>query len=75
MPIRLKQSLLFPNLRLLRLTVKTKIWMTVTSIVVLFSFFVLFYLPTIQERYLLNNFNKEVQNHANMGRVRGKRLR
>ncbi|QNP52282.1 HAMP domain-containing protein [Hymenobacter qilianensis] len=49
----------------MRLTVKTKIWMTVTSIVLLFSFFVMFYLPTIQERYLLNNFNKEVQNHAN----------
>ncbi|MGY2131780.1 ATP-binding protein [Hymenobacter sp. HD11105] len=62
---RLHRSLLFSKLRLLRLTVKTKIWLTVTSIVLLFSFFVLFYLPVIQERYLLNNFNKEVQNHAN----------
>ena len=52
-------------LRHLRLTVKTKIWMTVTTIVLLFSFFVLFYLPAIQERTLLNNFNKDVQNHAN----------
>ena len=49
----------------LRLTVKTKIWLAVTSIVLLFSFFVLFYLPVIQERSLLNNFNKDVQNHAN----------
>ncbi|MCC3153293.1 ATP-binding protein [Hymenobacter sp. BT770] len=49
----------------LRLTVKTKIWLAVTSIVVLFSFFVLFYLPVIQERSLLNNFNKDVQNQAN----------
>ncbi|WP_324673528.1 ATP-binding protein [Hymenobacter sp. GOD-10R] len=49
----------------LRLTVKTKIWITVTSIVLLFSFFILFYLPAVQERYLLSNFNKEVQNHAN----------
>lgn len=39
--------------------------MTVTTIVLLFSFFVLFYLPAIQERTLLNNFNKDVQNHAN----------
>jgi signal transduction histidine kinase len=39
--------------------------MTVTSIVLLFSFFVLFYLPAIQAQYLLSNFNKEVQNHAN----------
>jgi signal transduction histidine kinase len=52
-------------LRHLRLTVKTKIWMAVTTIVLLFSFFVLFYLPAIQERTLLNNFNKDVQNHAN----------
>jgi signal transduction histidine kinase len=39
--------------------------MAVTTIVLLFSFFVLFYLPAIQERALLNNFNKDVQNHAN----------
>jgi signal transduction histidine kinase len=49
----------------LRLTVKTKIWLAVTSIVLLFSFFVLFYLPVIQERSLLANFNKDVQNQAN----------
>ncbi|TGD80802.1 HAMP domain-containing sensor histidine kinase [Hymenobacter wooponensis] len=59
------RSQLLHSLRRIRLTVKTKIWMTVTSIVLLFSFFVLFYLPAIQERYLLSNFNKEVQNHAN----------
>jgi signal transduction histidine kinase len=58
-------SLSFSILRHLRLTVKTKIWMTVTTIVLLFSFFVLFYLPAVQERTLLNNFNKDVQNHAN----------
>ncbi|MBC6992362.1 sensor histidine kinase [Hymenobacter sp. BT491] len=58
-------TLLWQNVRRARLTVKTKIWMTVTSIVLLFSFFVLFYLPAVQERYLLSNFNKEVQNHAN----------
>ncbi|MBC6608820.1 HAMP domain-containing protein [Hymenobacter sp. BT188] len=65
MPPLLNWSVLPATFRLLRLTVKTKIWLTVTSIVLLFSFFVLFYLPAIQERYLLNNFNKEVQNHAN----------
>ena len=52
-------------IRHLRLTVKTKIWLAVTSIVLLFSFFVLFYLPAIQEQSLLNNFNKDVQNQAN----------
>lgn len=55
----------FRIIRHLRLTVKTKIWLAVTSIVLLFSFFVLFYLPAIQEQSLLNNFNKDVQNHAN----------
>lgn len=49
----------------MRLTVKTKIWMTVITIVLLFAFFVLFYLPAVQERYILSNFNKEVQNYTN----------
>ncbi|HEX8425492.1 HAMP domain-containing sensor histidine kinase [Hymenobacter sp.] len=61
----LYQTAVILQARQLRLTLKTKIWMTVTSIVLLFSFFVLFYLPAIQEKYLLTNFNKEVQNHAN----------
>jgi signal transduction histidine kinase len=60
-----RQSLLLLLIRHLRFTVKTKIWLAVTSIVLLFSFFVLFYLPAIQERSLLNNFNKDVQNQAN----------
>jgi signal transduction histidine kinase len=65
MSTTLSTSLPLSILRHLRLTVKTKIWMAVTTIVLLFSFFVLFYLPAIQERTLLNNFNKDVQNHAN----------
>ncbi|HEX8330268.1 MAG TPA: ATP-binding protein [Hymenobacter sp.] len=62
---RLRHSSILRIISQLRLTVKTKIWLAVTSIVLLFSFFVLFYLPVIQERSLLNNFNKDVQNHAN----------
>lgn len=65
MSTSLSTPLFFSTLRHIRLTVKTKIWMTVTTIVLLFSFFVLFYLPAIQERALLNSFNKDVQNHAN----------
>src|SRR5437868_11818566 len=49
----------------MRITVKTKIWMTVLSVVLMFAFFVLFYFPSLQERYLLKNYNKEVQNLAN----------
>jgi signal transduction histidine kinase len=62
---KLPNSFILSSLQHIRLTVKTKIWMTVTTIVLLFSFFVLFYVPAIQERNLLTNFNKEVQNHAN----------
>jgi len=65
MSFKSRKSFLLSNLQHIRLTVKTKIWLTVTTIVLLFSFFVLFYVPAIQERNLLNNFNKEVQNHAN----------
>jgi signal transduction histidine kinase len=65
MQYKLRDSFIASGLQHIRLTVKTKIWITVTTIVLLFSFFVLFYVPAIQERNLLNNFNKEVQNHAN----------
>lgn len=49
----------------MRITVKTKIWMTVLTVVLMFSFFILFYFPALQEQYLLKNYNKEVQNLAN----------
>lgn len=49
----------------MRLTLKTKIWITVLSIVLMFAFFILFYFPAEQEKHLLNNYNKEVQNLAN----------
>ncbi len=49
----------------MRLTVKTKIWMTVLTVVLMFSFFILFYFPARQEQYLLKNYNKEVQNLSN----------
>ncbi|GAA4411524.1 hypothetical protein GCM10023187_37530 [Nibrella viscosa] len=49
----------------MRTTVKTKIWITVLTVVLLFTSFILLYVPLVQGRYLLNNFNKEVQNFAN----------
>src|SRR5687768_2812932 len=49
----------------MRITLKTKIWITVLTIVMLFAFFILFYFPAQQEKLLLNNYNKEVQNLAN----------
>lgn len=49
----------------MRITLKTKIWLTVLSVVMMFAFFILFYFPIQQEKYLLKNFNKEIQNLAN----------
>lgn len=49
----------------MRATLKTKIWLTVLSVVMMFAFFILFYFPVQQEKYLLKNFNKEIQNLAN----------
>src|SRR5215210_6162946 len=49
----------------MRITVKTKIWITVLTVVLMFAFFILIYFPALQEQYLLKNYNKEVQNLAN----------
>src|SRR3954453_20390497 len=44
---------------------KTKIWLTILSIVLIFTFFTLSYFPTQQGNFLLKNYNNEVQNLAN----------
>ncbi len=46
-------------------TLKTKIWLTVLSIVLMFTFFTLFYFPAQQGKLLYKNYNNEVQNLAN----------
>ena len=50
---------------MIKLSLKSKIWFTVLSVVVMFAFFVLFYFPEHQQRTLLHNYNTEVQNLAN----------
>lgn len=47
------------------ITLKTKIWLTVISIVLMFTFFILFYFPEQQAKLILKNYNNEVQNLAN----------
>lgn len=47
------------------LTVKGKILMTVLTVVLMFAFFILLYFPARQERYLLENYNEEIENFAN----------
>jgi len=46
----------------MKLTLKSKIWFTMLSIVLMFAFFILVYFPNQQEKSLLRNFNTEVQN-------------
>ena len=47
------------------ISLKTKIWLTILTIVLMFSFFTLFYFPDQQGKLLLKNYNSEVQNLAN----------
>ena len=46
------------------ITLKTKIWLTILTIVLLFTFFTLYYFPKQQGRTLLKNYNSEVLNLA-----------
>ena len=48
----------------MRIKLKTKIWLTVFTIVLMFSFFTLFYFPEQQEKVLLANYSTEVENLA-----------
>ncbi len=47
------------------INLKTKIWLTVLTIVLMFTFFTLYYFPAQQGKLLLKNYSKEVQNLAN----------
>lgn len=47
------------------LNVKSKILLTVLSVVVMFTFFILFYFPSRQERSLMENYSDEIENFAN----------
>lgn len=48
----------------INLSLKSKIWVTVLSVVLMFAFFILFYFPEQQHNALLKNYNSEVQNLA-----------
>ncbi len=47
------------------INLKTKIWLTILSIVLMFTFFTLYYFPAQQGKLLLKNYSDEVQNLAN----------
>ena len=45
-------------------SVQNKILLTVLSVVLMFALFILLYFPARQQKYLLENYNKEVENYA-----------
>jgi len=47
------------------INIKTKIWLSICSIVFIFSFFTLYYFPHQQENLMVNNYNNEIQNISN----------
>ncbi len=47
------------------INLKTKIWLTICSIVLMYSFFTLYYFPRQQGQLLVSNYENEVQNLAN----------
>jgi two-component system, NtrC family, sensor kinase len=47
------------------MNLKKKIWLTIAIIVLMFSFFTLYYFPDQQAKLLLENYDTEVQNLAN----------
>jgi len=47
------------------ISIKTKIWLTIFAIVLLFAVFIMLYFPAQQGKELLKNYNNEVQNLAN----------
>jgi two-component system, NtrC family, sensor kinase len=48
----------------MRINLKAKIWLTILTIILMFSFFTFLYFPAKEEKYLLENYNNEVQNLA-----------
>jgi signal transduction histidine kinase len=47
------------------ISLKTKIWLSICSIVFIFTFFSFYYFPRQQEKLLVDNYNSEIQNLSN----------
>ncbi|HMT28478.1 MAG TPA: HAMP domain-containing protein, partial [Bacteroidia bacterium] len=48
----------------MKISIKTRIWLTIFSIVFVFTLFLMFFFPVQQEKYFLKNYNTEVENLA-----------
>ncbi|MBS1773200.1 MAG: HAMP domain-containing histidine kinase [Bacteroidetes bacterium] len=46
----------------MRLSLKSKIWLTIASIVISFAVFLLLFFPAQQKKYFLSNYHKEIGN-------------
>ena len=49
----------------MRIGLKSKIWLSICSIVFIFTFFSYYYFPLQQEKLLVDNYNNEIQNLSN----------
>jgi len=49
----------------MRINLKTQIWLTIASIILLFTFFMLLFFPAQHQKSLVKYYNQEVQNLAN----------
>lgn len=49
----------------MRISLKSKIWLSICSIVFIFTFFSFYYFPRQQEKLLVDNYNTEIQNLSN----------
>ena len=48
----------------MKLSVKSKIWLTICSIVLVFTLFLLLFFPAQQEKYFMKKYNSEIENLA-----------
>ena len=49
----------------MKVSIKAKIWSTVSAVVFVFAYFISFYFPSQQKEQVLKSYNKETQNLAN----------
>ncbi|MBL0340648.1 MAG: hypothetical protein IPP71_06845 [Bacteroidetes bacterium] len=48
----------------MKISIKTRIWLTIFSIVFVFALFLMFFFPIQQEKYFMKNYNTEVESLA-----------
>ena len=49
----------------MKVSIKAKIWSTVSAVVFVFAYFIYFYFPSQQKEQVLKSYKKDTQNSAN----------